>query len=59
MTRVSKLSTDEEFAIEERREKFRDRRSKRYCKLILTFAFALTVLSSTTSPLHALLLGLP
>jgi len=51
MTRVSKLSTDEEFAIEERRETLRDRRLKRACLLLITFAISLAV-AGDTIPSH-------
>jgi len=58
MTRVSKLLTDEEFAVEERRETLRDKRLKRYCKLLLTFAVSVAVLSSSVPPLLSSLLRL-
>jgi len=56
MARISKLSTDEEFAIEERRECLRDMRLRRYSKFLLTFAVSSAVLTSTIPPLLSALL---
>jgi hypothetical protein len=46
MARISKLSTDEEFALEARRERLLRQRWDRYRSVIITLAFALAVLSS-------------
>ncbi|HEV2727181.1 MAG TPA: hypothetical protein VGV34_02750, partial [Solirubrobacterales bacterium] len=59
MARISKLSTEEEFALEARRETFRERRWRRYRNVILTFAFVVVVLSGKVPPLISLLLHTP
>jgi len=58
MTRVSKLSTDEEFCIEERRESLRNQRLKRACLLLITLAGSLAVAGDTIHPLLSVLLRL-
>lgn len=56
MTRISKLSTDQEFAIEERRERLRDKRLTRVCKFLLSLAVSIAVASSASPSLLSALL---
>lgn len=46
MTRVSQVSTDQEFEAENRREALRDRRVKRYCLMILSIGLAISLARS-------------
>jgi len=59
MARISKLSTDQDFALEARRETLRERRWKRHRSVALTFAFIAMLLSSKFSPLLPWALRLP
>lgn len=47
MKRASKLSTPEDFAVEERRERIRDSRSRRAMGMILCFSLALSPSSNS------------
>jgi hypothetical protein len=48
MTRISKLSSAEDFALEVRREKIRNSRWQRHRNMAVTFAFVFLILELAT-----------
>jgi hypothetical protein len=52
MRRASKLSTPEDFAVEERREEIRDSRTRRAMSVVLAVSLALSLLSPDDDLVH-------